>query len=144
MKGDIAKAGRWFGSNYYTEASWPHLGQTTVDHRLGPCLEHREGVLSPESRVIRCEWSGGGEGGERSQDGVTLLLGSSPAFVLFLVLTVCNKSRGGAWKWGYRTMCTWFGFHMYCDIVLTHLIKALEVRREASMHAENGVLHQCN
>ena len=41
-------------------------------------------------------------------------------------------------------MYTWFGFHVYCDIVLTHLIKALEVRREASMHAENGVLHQCN
>ena len=62
MKGVIAKAGWWAGSNYYTETSWPHLGRTTVDHRLDPCLEHQEGVLSPESRVITCESSGGGEG----------------------------------------------------------------------------------
>lgn len=95
----ITKAGWWVGSNYYTEASWPHLGRTTVDHRLDPCLEHQEGVLSPESRVITCESSGGGEGKKRSKDGVTLFPGSSSDFVLYLVRTVCNKSRKGAWKW---------------------------------------------
>lgn len=29
-------------------------------------------------------------------------------------------------------------------VVVEYLIKALEVRRETTMHAEDGVLHQCN